>query len=150
MQQPTIIPTQARHRPRRFGAGRDVVGVSLPRRQLVRPGLRIRRNTRQPPQQIPPSSAPDGGGNYKGMLEQMRSELGWRDRAAGERPQVSIGIHPILPVAGRAIWVGFSYADGENPFGGNMWSPNQTPMGKGVIRDTFKLGTRGPGKDVSS
>jgi hypothetical protein len=101
------------------------------------------------------SSAPDGGGNYKGMLEQMRSELGWRDRAAGERPQVSTGIHSILPVAGRAIWVenevaGFSYADGENPFGGNMWSPNQIPMGKGMIRDTFKLGTRGPGKDVSS
>lgn len=36
-----------------------------------------------------PSSAPDGGGNYKGMLEQMRSELGWRDRAAGERQQVN-------------------------------------------------------------
>jgi hypothetical protein len=93
----------------------------------------------------------DGGGNHQAMLEQMRNELGWRDRAAGERPQVLIGIHPILPVPGRAIWVEdevteFLYADGENPFGGNMWSPNQIPMGKGVIRDTFDTGHERPWK----
>lgn len=82
---------------------------------------------------------PDGGGNFRGLLREVRDALGWREREAGCRPDVVVGHLLKVPWRGRAVWAGpeavggFLYGDGPNPFGeeGDR-DPNQIVMGDGV------------------
>lgn len=72
----------------------------------------------------------DGGGDFRGLLREVRDALGWREREAGCRPDVVVG--PCGPAARPAVG-SFLYGDGPNPFGeeGDP-GPNQIVMGDGV------------------
>lgn len=88
----------------------------------------------------------DGGGDWRGLLREMRDTLDWRGREPASRPEVIVGHDLIVPRGGRAVWAdqkavgSFLYADGPNPFGeeGDP-TPNQIVMGNGagVERDAF-------------
>lgn len=86
----------------------------------------------------------DRGGNYRGMLNEMRERLGsWREREEWARPRVTIGIelNPGIAPIGRNIWTDkeveeFLYEDGENPF--HIRSQNSLQFGYGVVRDVFE------------
>jgi hypothetical protein len=71
------------------------------------------------------------GGDWRGLLQEMRDTLGWRGRDIDRRPDVVIG-HELVkrePLAGRAVWVtrkavsDFLYGDGPNPFVGYQRHP---------------------------
>ncbi|KAK7697841.1 hypothetical protein SLS64_013094 [Diaporthe eres] len=88
----------------------------------------------------------DGGGDWRGLLGEMRDTLDWRGREAACRPAVVVGHGLIAPWCGRAVWAGreavgsFLYGDGPNPFGDEGEpAPNQIVMrnGTGVVRDAF-------------
>lgn len=88
----------------------------------------------------------DGGGDWRGLLGEMRDTFDWRGREAASRPEVTVGHDLIVPRCGRAVWAdrkavgNFLYVDGPNPFGdeGDP-TPNQIVMGNGmgVERDAF-------------
>lgn len=88
----------------------------------------------------------DGGGDWRGLLGEMRDTLDWRGREPALRPEVIVGHALIVPRCGRAVWAdqravgSFLYGDGPNPFGeeGDR-APNQIVMGSGtgVERDAF-------------
>ena len=86
----------------------------------------------------------DNGGDYRSLLAHMRDTLNWRDRATGQRPQVSVGILSSVWITGRVIWVDnevaeFLYGDGEGPFGTEDGrSGNVVFLGKGIVRDAFE------------
>ncbi|KAJ4386832.1 hypothetical protein N0V93_009730 [Gnomoniopsis smithogilvyi] len=91
-------------------------------------------------------------GSYKGLLDDVRDTLGWRDRVPAERPRVTVGLDLDQPVAGRAIWVeseisDFLYEDATNPFGSEGWGVDQVPHGKGVVRDAFEPAHERPWMD---
>ncbi|KAL1883258.1 hypothetical protein Daus18300_000316 [Diaporthe australafricana] len=88
----------------------------------------------------------DGGGDYRGLLEEMRDSLGWRDLEEASRPAVTVGHALVVQQCGRAVWAdseavgSFLYGDGPNPFGDQEgFAPNQIMMGNGmgVERDAF-------------
>lgn len=88
----------------------------------------------------------DGGGDWRGLLGEMRDTLDWRGREAASRPAVVVGHALIVPRCGRAVWAdheavgSFLYGDGRNPFGEEGGpAPNQIVMGDGagVVRDAF-------------
>ncbi|EHK20573.1 uncharacterized protein TRIVIDRAFT_48943 [Trichoderma virens Gv29-8] len=85
----------------------------------------------------------DGGGNYRDLLDEMRSTLGWQSRDIAERPKIIIGIEPSCSVIGRAIWLEedlelFMYHGGPNPFKAKL-SPNVLLQGHGgTERDEFQ------------
>lgn len=84
----------------------------------------------------------DGGGSFRGLLEDMRDTLGWRERPAAHRPRVIIKMPPEHHMEGRVVWIdreaeAFLYYDGENPFSG-PGPGNRAAPGKGVIRDAFE------------
>lgn len=82
-------------------------------------------------------------GNYRDLVAGMRSQLGWRERPAQQRPCVAIGLPDSLDITRRGIWANrpveeFLYGDGLNPFGADGWGTNQIPYGcGGVVKDTF-------------
>lgn len=90
----------------------------------------------------------DGGGDFRGLLREVRDTLGWRGREADCRPDVFVGHALAEPPCGRAVWAGcedvgsFLYGDGPNPFG-EEGDPdaNQIVMGDGVVveKDAFHL-----------
>lgn len=98
----------------------------------------------------------DGGGDWRGLLREMRDTLGWRGREPASRPEVIVGHDLIVPRCGRAVWAdqkavgSFLYADGPNPFGeeGDP-APNQIMMGNGtgVERDAFDPSHERPNVD---
>ena len=95
-----------------------------------------------------------GGGDYRSLLDAIHATLGWRERAPGARPRVSIAV-PAWPYrAGRAIWVdreanAFLYGDGANPFGSpDGSSGNQVFHGTGVERDAFEPAYERPWRDM--
>lgn len=98
----------------------------------------------------------DGGGDWRGLLREMRETLDWRGREAAARPDVVVGHALIVPRCGRAVWAegeavgNFLYGDGPNPFGdeGEL-APNQIVMGSGagVERDAFDPGHERPYAD---
>lgn len=62
------------------------------------------------------------GGDYRGLLRDMRNKLGWRERSASERPKVIIHLEMHPRVAGLSVDISretedFVYHDGANPFG---------------------------------
>jgi hypothetical protein len=73
-------------------------------------------------------------GNYRDLLIDIRDTLGWRDRAADERPRVIIHVYESLALRSvqlRYICVdnqanNFLYDDAANPFG--HFSGGNTPM----------------------
>lgn len=88
----------------------------------------------------------DNGGNYRGLLEEMRDTLGWHELEVAFRPAVVVGHTLIVPRCGRAVWVDreamgrFLYSNAPNPFGHeDGFAPNQVLMGNGmgVERDAF-------------
>lgn len=88
----------------------------------------------------------DGGGDWRGLLGEMRDTLDWRGREAACRPAVVVGHALTVPRCGRAVWAdreavgSFLYGDGRNPFGEEGGpAPNQIVMGKGmgVEKDVF-------------
>lgn len=88
----------------------------------------------------------DGVGHWRGLLDDMRDRLGWRDRPANTRPRVAIRVGEIdnQRRSGRAVWVDadvakFLYGDGKNPFGRHDGEfPTQVNKGHaGVVRDAF-------------
>lgn len=88
----------------------------------------------------------DGGGDWRGLLGEMRDTLDWRGREAACRPAVVVGHGLVAPWCGRAVWAGreavgsFLYGDGPNPFGDEGEpAPNQIVVrnGAGVVRDAF-------------
>lgn len=95
----------------------------------------------------------DTGGDWRGLLGEMRDTLDWRGREAACRPAVVVGHALIVPRCGRAVWAdreavgSFLYGDGPNPFGdeGEL-APNQIVMrnGLGVERDAFDLSYERP------
>ncbi|ETS03692.1 hypothetical protein M419DRAFT_108425, partial [Trichoderma reesei RUT C-30] len=66
----------------------------------------------------------DGGGSYRGLLEDMRSTLGWHTLDVAERPKVVIKLdmhREGFNLYGRALWLDkeldhFLYGGGKNPF----------------------------------
>ena len=87
----------------------------------------------------------DEGGHWRGLLEDMRDSLGWRDRPAQERPRVTLHDADIdgNRRPGREVWLEavvaeFLYGNGKNPFGQNGCHPDQIDKGQGgVVRDAF-------------
>ncbi|KAG6357761.1 hypothetical protein INS49_013640 [Diaporthe citri] len=88
----------------------------------------------------------DNGGDWRGLLGEMRDTLDWREREAACRPDVVVGHALIVPRCGRAVWAdreavgSFLYGDGPNPFGDEGEpAPNQIVMGNGagVERDAL-------------
>ncbi|KAH8679492.1 hypothetical protein BGZ61DRAFT_457220 [Ilyonectria robusta] len=76
-------------------------------------------------------------GHYQGLLVEMRSKLGWRERAAADRPGIVIYVDDQCPTQGKPICVSreahdFLYGDGENPFLEDFVDP-----GIGTSVDTF-------------
>lgn len=86
----------------------------------------------------------DQGGNYGGLLCDMRDKLGWRGRTPGERPRVIIGVDILGQRRdGRGVWVNdeveaFLYGDKRNPFGNQRGEFMQFILdGVGTERDAF-------------
>jgi hypothetical protein len=80
-------------------------------------------------------------GNYRDLLIDMRDTLGWRDRAADERPRIIIHVYQSLVVRSVLLQYRcvddqanlFLYDDAANPFGNK--SGGNTPIpGMGVER----------------
>ncbi|ROT38193.1 hypothetical protein SODALDRAFT_312748 [Sodiomyces alkalinus F11] len=46
----------------------------------------------------------DGGGSFRGLLDDMRDTLGWRERPVAHRPRVIVGMPSQQAVEGRAVW----------------------------------------------
>lgn len=82
-------------------------------------------------------------GSWRDLVAGMRSELGWRERPADQRPRVAIGLPDCLRRPRRGIWVDspveqFLYHHEPNPFGVDGGHPSQVPRGwGGVVKDTF-------------
>ncbi len=88
----------------------------------------------------------DEGGHWRGLLEDVRDFLGWRDRPVPERPRVAVHDSMIENRwrSGRELWLDaavaqFLYGGGENPFGQGQCGPNQVNLGQAgvVVRDAF-------------
>lgn len=82
-------------------------------------------------------------GNWRDLVAGMRSQLGWRERPAGQRPRVAIGLPDCLHRPRRGIWADapverFLYYHEPNPFGADGGHPSQIERGwGGVVKDTF-------------
>jgi hypothetical protein len=94
----------------------------------------------------------DEAEHWRGLLEEIRDRLGWRERPARERPRVVMfDFADTFRQPGRAVWVDaevaeFLYGDGPNPFGdedGRL--PSRICMGRaGTVRDAFDPGYERP------
>ena len=87
----------------------------------------------------------DEGGHWRGLLEDIRDCLEWRDRPAQDRPRVTLHDAEIDGERrpGREVWLEaavaeFLYRNGENPFGQSGCHRGQIDKGQGgVVRDAF-------------
>lgn len=85
----------------------------------------------------------DGGGDWRGLLREMRDRLGWREREADRRPDVVVGHALDVSRCVRAVWAGreavggFLYGDGPNPFG-NEGDPEPNLIIMGVMAGVFE------------
>lgn len=62
-----------------------------------------------------------GGGNYSGILQDMRGRLKWHQRPVEKRPNITIHIETEIPMPSWSVDVSleaedFVYRDGKNPF----------------------------------
>lgn len=99
----------------------------------------------------------DGGGSYRGLLEEMRNTLYWQSRDVADRPRVIIGLdcYGSPELIGRAIWLEeelelFLYGGGKNPFQheDETLSPNRVLRGRrGTERDAFQPAHERPWAD---
>ena len=82
-------------------------------------------------------------GSHRGLLEDMRDTLGWRQRIPEARVRIAFGLEA-QPCSSpeRKVWIDrevsdFVYGAGENPFMPDS-GRNVVSTGKGVIRDPFE------------
>ncbi|KAK3902252.1 hypothetical protein C8A05DRAFT_15672, partial [Staphylotrichum tortipilum] len=80
-------------------------------------------------------------GSYQGLLEGMRASLDWRERAAGQRPTVTVGVDADK-WRGRIVWAtkevdDFLYGEAPNPFDNPVDKGDMLVKGVGVERDPF-------------
>ncbi|KAH7117452.1 hypothetical protein EDB81DRAFT_916269 [Dactylonectria macrodidyma] len=88
-------------------------------------------------------------GHYQGLLEDMRSNLGWRERPAAERPRIIIYGEEYSPSQERPINVsreaeGFVYGDGESPFPNGSTFFSDIGMSIDIFDPEFERPNAGP------
>ncbi|KAF4825651.1 hypothetical protein CGCSCA5_v000103 [Colletotrichum siamense] len=79
-------------------------------------------------------------GSFRGLLEGIRDELGWRGRSV--RPRVSVRVKSDAHVAARKVWLDneveqFIYCNGENPFPKDFTGYG-LQRGVGIEKDAFE------------
>ncbi|KAH6867675.1 hypothetical protein B0T10DRAFT_502212 [Thelonectria olida] len=88
--------------------------------------------------------------DHASLLNDMRNTLGWRHKAPGDRPRVSMAVHTRPARIGRTVWIdnevhSFLYEDGDNPFGKEAMPESDTIfLGTGIETDEFDPSYRRP------
>lgn len=92
----------------------------------------------------------EGSGHYGTLLEQMRAELGWKQRPGPERPRVSISVdtdcfsHWELSVSADREVQEYLYHEGANPFATSGWDVGGLRPPAGVETDIMEPGHSRP------
>lgn len=92
----------------------------------------------------------EGSGHYGSLLEQMRAELGWKQRPGPERPRVSISVdvyhlsHWELSVSADREVQDYLYHEGANPFATSGWDVGGLRPPAGVEIDIMEPGHSRP------